>query len=88
MQREVIDTPEVPPARVPLSQAIKAGDWIFASGQFGNDPRTGKLAEGGIAAQTRRVCEHLKAIFETEARRSRTSSRSRSTWSTSPSCRR
>jgi 2-iminobutanoate/2-iminopropanoate deaminase len=65
MQRLVIHTPKVPPARVPLSQAISAGDWIFASGQLGNDPRTGALAEGGIAAQTRQVCEHLKAIFET-----------------------
>ena len=65
MQRQVIHTPKVPPARVPLSQAIRAGDWIFASGQLGNDPRTGRLAEGGIAAQTRQVCEHLKAIFET-----------------------
>src|ERR1700736_4325085 len=63
--RRVIHTPEVPPARVPLSQAIGAGDWIFASRQLGNDPSTGKLAEGGIAAETRQVCEHLKAIFET-----------------------
>jgi 2-iminobutanoate/2-iminopropanoate deaminase len=59
MDRRVIHTPKVPPARVPLSQAIRAGDWIFASGQLGNDPRTGKLAGGGIAAETRQVCENF-----------------------------
>ena len=64
MDKQVIHTSQVPPARVPLSQAIKAGDWVFASGQLGNDPATGKLAEGGIAAETRQVCEHLKAILE------------------------
>lgn len=63
MDKQVIHTPAVPPARVPLSQAIKAGDWIFVSGQLGNDPRTGKLAVGGIAAETRQVCENLKAIL-------------------------
>ncbi len=62
--RQVIHTDKVPPARVPLSQAIKLGDWIFASGQLGNDPRTGRLAEGGIAAETRQVCENLKAILQ------------------------
>jgi 2-iminobutanoate/2-iminopropanoate deaminase len=49
---------------VPLSQAIKAGDWVFASGQLGLDVATGKLAPGGIAAETRQVCENLKAILE------------------------
>ena len=64
MRKHVIHTDKVPPARVPLSQAIKAGPWVFASGQLGNDPSTGRLAEGGIAAETRQVCENLKAILE------------------------
>jgi len=64
MRKMVIHTDKVPPARVPLSQGIRAGDWIFASGQLGNDPCTGKLAEGGIRAQTRQVCENLKAVLE------------------------
>ena len=63
MDKRVIHTPEVPPARVPLSQGIKAGEWIFVYGQLGNDPRTGKLAAGGIAAETRQVCENLKAVL-------------------------
>lgn len=64
MERRVVHTDKVPPARVPLSQAIKAGDWVFASGQLGMDPRTGRLAEGGIKAETRQVCENLKAVLE------------------------
>ena len=64
MRKQVIHTPKVPPARVPLSQAIKVGDWVFASGQLGLDVRTGRLAEGGIAPQTRQVCENLKAVLE------------------------
>ena len=64
MERRVVHTPKVPPARVPLSQAIKVGDWVFASGQLGMDPKTGRLAEGGIRAETRQVCENLKAVLE------------------------
>jgi 2-iminobutanoate/2-iminopropanoate deaminase len=64
MDRKVVHTDKVPPARVPLSQAIKSGDWVFASGQLGMDPRTGRLVEGGITAETRQVCENLKAVLE------------------------
>jgi len=64
MRKQVVHTPKVPPARVPLSQAIKVGDWVFASGQLGLDIETGKLAEGGITAETRQVCENLKAVLE------------------------
>jgi len=64
MDRHVVHTVKVPPARVPLSQAIKVGDWVFASGQLGMDPRTGRLVDGGIKAETRQVCKNLKAILE------------------------
>lgn len=64
MQKRVVHTDKVPPARVPLSQAIRVGDWIFASGQLGNDPRTGRLAQGGIRAETRQALENLKAVLE------------------------
>jgi 2-iminobutanoate/2-iminopropanoate deaminase len=64
MERRVVHTNKVPPAKVPLSQAIKAGDWVFASGQLGMDPKTGRLVEGGIKAETRQVCENLKAVLE------------------------
>lgn len=64
MERRVVHTDKVPPARVPLSQAIKVGDWVFASGQLGTDPKTGRLVEGGIEDETRQVCENLKAVLE------------------------
>jgi 2-iminobutanoate/2-iminopropanoate deaminase len=64
MHKQVVHTPKVPPARVPLSQAIRVGDWVFASGQLGLDVKTGKLAEGGVAAETRQICENLKAVLE------------------------
>ncbi|MDH3288214.1 MAG: Rid family detoxifying hydrolase [Betaproteobacteria bacterium] len=64
MERRVVHTDKVPAARVPLSQAIKVGDWVFTSGQLGTDPRTGRLADGGIEVETRRVCENLKAVLE------------------------
>jgi 2-iminobutanoate/2-iminopropanoate deaminase len=64
MKRSVVHTDKIPPVKVPLSQAIKVGDWIYTSGQLGMDPKTGLLATGGIEAETRQVCENLKAILE------------------------
>ena len=64
MQRKVIHTDRVPPARVPLSQGIRMGEWIFASGQLGMSPASGRLVEGGIVPETRQVCENLKAVLE------------------------
>jgi 2-iminobutanoate/2-iminopropanoate deaminase len=64
MPKRVIHTDKVPPARVPLSQAIRIGEWLFVSGQLGIDPKTGTLAAGGTGAQTRQVCENMKAVLE------------------------
>ena len=64
MKRTVIHTNKVPPVKVPLSQGIKVGDWIYTSGMLGMDPATGQLATGGIEAETRQVCENLKAVLE------------------------
>src|SRR5213594_194476 len=47
MKKQVVHTAKVPPARVPLSQAIKVGDWVFASGQLGLEVAAGKLVAGG-----------------------------------------
>lgn len=64
MQKQVIHTDKVPPAKVPLSQGIKLGDMVYCSGQLGNDPATGQLVPGGIGPETRQVCENLKAVLE------------------------
>lgn len=63
-KKQVVFTDKVPPARVPLSPAIKIGDWVYTSGQLGTDPKTRKLAAAGIQAETKQVCENLKAILE------------------------
>ena len=64
MKRSVVHTDKVPPLKIPLSQGIKVGDWIFTSGQIALDPSTGLAVSGGIEAETRQVCESLKAILE------------------------
>ena len=62
MQRKAITTQHAPAALGPYSQAIHAGNLVFASGQLGLDPQTGKLQEG-IEAQTRQVLANLSAVL-------------------------
>lgn len=63
-RKEVIGTEKAPKAIGPYSQAIKAGGFVFTAGQIGFEPATGELAEGGVAAQTRRALQNLAAILE------------------------
>jgi 2-iminobutanoate/2-iminopropanoate deaminase len=53
-----------PKAIGPYSQAVKAGNMLFLSGQIALDPATGNLIEGDFAAQARRVLENLKAVLK------------------------
>lgn len=62
MNREAIATQAAPAAVGPYSQAIKTGDFVFASGQLGLDPATGKLQEG-LEAQTHQVLANLSAVL-------------------------
>jgi 2-iminobutanoate/2-iminopropanoate deaminase len=65
MKKEVISTPLAPSAIGPYSQAIRAGDLLFVSGQIPIDPSTGRLiADPSIQAQTRRVLQNVMAIVE------------------------
>jgi len=61
--REAISTTEAPGAIGPYSQAIKAGDFVFVSGQIPLDPASGALVDGGIGGQTHRVLKNLDAIL-------------------------
>jgi 2-iminobutanoate/2-iminopropanoate deaminase len=64
MNKTVISTSDAPSAIGPYSQAIRAGDLLFVSGQIPIDPSTGKLIEQtDIKAQTQRVLENLSAIL-------------------------
>ena len=62
--REVISTPNAPPAIGPYSQAIRANGFIFVSGQIPVDPRTQQIVEGGVAKQTEQVINNLEAILK------------------------
>ena len=63
MNKEVISTPLGPSAIGPYSQAIRAGNLLFVSGQIPIDPATGQIiADKSIQAQTRRVLQNLIAI--------------------------
>ncbi|HYT77152.1 MAG TPA: RidA family protein [Vicinamibacterales bacterium] len=61
--RHAISTPAAPAAIGPYSQAIKAGNLLFVSGQVPIDPATGNLVDGDIAAQTRRVFQNIGEIL-------------------------
>jgi 2-iminobutanoate/2-iminopropanoate deaminase len=47
----------------PYSQGIQVGNLVFVAGEKGIDAKTGKLVEGGIAAETRQTFENIKAIL-------------------------
>lgn len=61
---ESIATKEAPGAIGPYVQAIRAGGFVFVSGQIGMDPATGSLVPGGVAAETSRALANLRAILE------------------------
>jgi len=60
--KTAISSPDAPKAIGPYSQAVRAGQLLFVSGQVPLDPATGQIVAGDIAAQTRRVFENLKAV--------------------------
>ena len=63
--REIVHTDHAPKAIGPYSQAVKAGGFLYCSGQIPIDPATGKLIEDAdVAAQTVRVLDNLKAVLE------------------------
>jgi len=63
MTRSIISTPNAPAAIGTYSQAVRAGDTLYLSGQIGLDPATGQLVEG-VDQQIDRVFGNLKAVAE------------------------
>jgi 2-iminobutanoate/2-iminopropanoate deaminase len=61
--KQQIATRSAPAAIGPYSQAIGDGDWVFCSGQIGIEPAGGRLVEGGIEHETRRVMENLREVL-------------------------
>lgn len=62
MNIEAVATDRAPKALGPYSQAIRAGDTVYVSGQVPIDPTTGRLIEGGIREQTRQTIANIIAI--------------------------
>ncbi len=62
--REIIATNEAPKAIGPYSQAVRAGNLLFTSGQIALHPETQQVVPGGIAEQAEQVFANLKAILE------------------------
>ena len=62
MAREIIATPDAPRAIGPYSQAVKAGDTVYLSGQIPLVPETMEMVEGPMEAQVRRVFDNLAAV--------------------------
>jgi 2-iminobutanoate/2-iminopropanoate deaminase len=61
---DTIHTEDAPAAVGPYSQAVRAGDFLFLSGQIPLDPKTMELVEGDIQEQTHRVIANLQAVIE------------------------
>ena len=64
MPRTAIHSDRAPAAIGPYSQATRAGNLVFFSGQIPLDPATGDLVAGDVAAQARRAFDNLKAVCE------------------------
>lgn len=62
--KAIVKTEGAPLPVGPYSQAVKAGGWLFVSGQLPIDPATGEVVQGGAAEQAERALENLKAIIE------------------------
>ena len=66
MGKQIIRTEKAPKAIGPYSQAIRAGNFLFLSGQIPLDPKTGELVKGDIGRQTQQVLENMKGILESQ----------------------
>ncbi|MCL1937711.1 MAG: RidA family protein [Candidatus Azobacteroides sp.] len=61
--KQSITAKKAPAAIGPYSQAIKAGNFVFLSGQLGIDPQTGELVSGGMSGQTEQVFQNIQAVL-------------------------
>ncbi|HRO60902.1 MAG TPA: RidA family protein [Burkholderiaceae bacterium] len=64
MSRQIIATTDAPAAIGPYSQAVRAGNTVWLSGQIPLDPATGEIVEGGFEAQVERAFANLDAVVQ------------------------
>jgi 2-iminobutanoate/2-iminopropanoate deaminase len=63
MPRRTISSNEVAPSVGPFSAAVSVGDFVFLSGQIALDPKSGKLIDGDVAAQTEQILANVLAVL-------------------------
>lgn len=63
MSTQAVSSPKAPAAIGPYSQAVRAGGFLFCSGQIALDPATGELVPGDVRVQTERVMQNLGAVL-------------------------
>ncbi len=61
--KTIVQTDKAPAAIGPYSQAVKAGGFVFLSGQVALNPASGQVVEGDVRAQTERVLQNLQAVL-------------------------
>lgn len=64
MNKQIIQTKNAPAAIGPYSQAVKAGGFLFLSGQIAINPATGNLEQTDIETETHRVMKNIEAILK------------------------
>ncbi|MGH7425143.1 MAG: Rid family detoxifying hydrolase [Candidatus Methylomirabilales bacterium] len=64
VNRRAISSEAAPHPVGPYSHAIRAGGFLFCSGQIGTEPATGDLVPGGVGAETARALANLGAVLE------------------------
>ncbi len=64
MRQEVLFTEAAPRPIGPYAQAVRAGEFLFLSGQIPLDPATGELVTGDVETQTRRVLDNMRAVLQ------------------------
>ncbi len=62
MSKQIVSTPDAPAAIGPYSQAVRAGNTVYLSGQIPLDPATGAIVDGGFEAQVRQAFRNLAAV--------------------------
>jgi 2-iminobutanoate/2-iminopropanoate deaminase len=63
MARHAVTTDKIAKPVGPFSPAIRAGDTLYLSGQVAQDPATGQLMAGDVAAQTERIFRNIEAVL-------------------------
>jgi 2-iminobutanoate/2-iminopropanoate deaminase len=63
MNKTIITTAQAPKAIGPYSQAVRAGDWLFLSGQIPLHPETGELVTESFEAQVRQIFTNIGAVL-------------------------